>query len=300
MRDRRALAGLAYALAAYLAWGVSPVYFKALVAVPPLEILAHRVVWSVVLLAALLAASGRMGAVRRSLAEPRRIALLAGTAALISVNWFLYIWAVNTGRLLEASLGYFVNPLANVLLGVVFLRETLGRWQRVAVALAAAGVAVLLVRLGTFPWLSLALATSFAFYGLVRKRAGIDALGALLVETAVLAPLALAFLSVLGASGRGAFGSSAGTTALLVAAGAITALPLLWFGHAVQRLRLSTVGLVQYVAPTAQFLLAILVYREPFGSAHALAFACIWVSLAIYSADTVARSAALSRAAGPG
>jgi chloramphenicol-sensitive protein RarD len=300
MRDRRTLAGLAYGLAAYLAWGVSPVYFKALGHVPPLQILAHRVVWSVVLLAALLAASGRMGAVRRSLAEPRRIALLAGTAALISVNWFLYIWAIHSGRLLEASLGYFVNPLVNVLLGVVFLHETLSPRQRLAVALAAAGVLVLLVRLGTFPWLAFALAISFGVYGLLRKRAGVDALGALVVETAVLSPIALAFLSAVGASGDGAFGSSAATTALLVSAGAVTALPLLWFGHAVQRLRLSTVGLVQYVAPTAQFLLAVLAYREPFGSAHAIAFACIWVSLAIYTADALARSAALSRAAGPG
>jgi chloramphenicol-sensitive protein RarD len=292
MRDRSALAGLAYALAAYLAWGVSPIYFKALAGVPAQEILAHRVVWSVVLLGALLAATSGLGALGRAFADRRRAALLAGTAALISVNWFLYIWSVNAGRLLEASLGYFVNPLVNVLLGVVFLRETLSRPQRWAVALAAAGVVVLLVRLGTFPWISLTLALTFGVYGLLRKRAAVDALAGLFLETAFLAPAALAFLLFLGVRGRGAFGGSAATTALLVAAGAVTAIPLLWFGHGVHRLRLSTLGLVQYVAPTAQFLLAVLAYHERFTPAHAVAFAFIWASLAVYTADALARTRA--------
>ena len=290
MRDRPALVGLAYALGAYLAWGISPIYFKALARVPPLEILAHRVVWSLLLLAGLLAASRRLGPLGRVLADRRRLALLAGTAALLSVNWFIYIWAVNSGRLLEASLGYFVNPLVNVLLGVLFLGERLSVPQRWAVALASAGVLVLLLRLGTFPWVSLSLAISFGLYGLLRKRAAIGALEGLLVETAWIAPASLAYLLRLGASGDGAFGSGASTTALLVAAGAVTALPLLWFNHGVARLRLSTIGLVQYVAPTTQFLLAVLAYREPFGSAHAAAFAFIWASLAVYSADALART----------
>jgi chloramphenicol-sensitive protein RarD len=216
--------------------------------------------------------------------------LLAGTSALLSVNWFIYIWAVNAGRLLEASLGYFVNPLVNVLLGVLFLGERLSVPQRWAVALASAGVLVLLLRLGAFPWVSLSLALSFGLYGLLRKRAAIGALEGLLVETAWIAPAAAAFLFLRGASGEGAFGSGATTTALLLAAGAVTALPLLWFNHGVGRLRLSTIGLVQYVAPTTQFLLAVLAYREPFGSAHAAAFACIWASLALYSADALARA----------
>jgi chloramphenicol-sensitive protein RarD len=289
MRDRRALAGLAYAFAAYLAWGISPAYFKALAGVPAIEILAHRVVWSVVLLALLLAFTSGAGALVRSFADRRRAALLAGTACLVSANWFLYIWAVNSGRVLEASLGYFVNPLVNVLLGVVFLRESLSRPQRWAIALAAAGVAVLLVRLGTFPWVSLALALSFGAYGLLRKRAAVDALEGLFLETVFLAPAALALLLVLGARGSGAFGGSAGTTALLVAAGAVTAIPLLWFGHGVHRLRLSTLGVVQYVAPTAQFLLAVLAYHERFTPAHALAFGLIWASLAVYTADAIGR-----------
>jgi chloramphenicol-sensitive protein RarD len=290
MRDRPALVGLAYALAAYLAWGVSPVYFKALARVPPLEILAHRVIWSILLLAGLLAASRRLGPLRRVLADRRQVALLAGTATLLSVNWFIYIWAVNAGRLLEASLGYFVNPLVNVLLGVLFLGERLSVPQRWAVALASAGVGVLLLRLGTFPWVSLSLVLSFGLYGLLRKRAAIGALEGLLVETAWLAPAALVFLLHLGASGNGAFGSGPSTTALLVAAGAVTGIPLLWFNHGVARLRLSTIGLVQYLAPTTQFLLAVLAYREPFGSAHAAAFGFIWASLAVYSADALARA----------
>jgi chloramphenicol-sensitive protein RarD len=286
--DERAR-GLAYALATYLAWGLLPLYFKALRAVPAVEVLAHRVVWSLLLLAGLVAARGGRSAFREAF-RPRRLPLLAATTALIATNWLLYIWAVQTGRVLEASLGYFVNPLVNVLLGVVFLGEALSRGQRIAVALAAIGVAVLVLRAGTFPWLSLVLAASFGLYGLVRKRAAIDALGGLLVETALLAPPALAYLALRAASGAGTFGSALGPSVLLAAAGPITAIPLVGFTFAVHRLRLSTVGLVQYVAPTCQFLLAVLLYREPFGAAHAGAFVAIWASLAIYTWDALARA----------
>jgi chloramphenicol-sensitive protein RarD len=286
--DERAR-GLGYALAAYLAWGMLPLYFKALRAVPAVEVLAHRVVWSLVLLSALLAARGGKAAFRAAFRRDR-LPILAVTTCLIATNWLVYIWAVQTGRVLEASLGYFVNPLVNVLLGVLFLGETLSRGQRIAVALAAAGVGVLVVRAGTFPWLSLVLALSFGLYGLLRKRAGLDAVGGLLAETALLAPPALVLLGVRAASGAGAFGGEAGTSLLLAAAGPITALPLVWFTLAVHRLRLSTVGLVQYLAPTCQFLLAVLLYREPFGAAHAAAFAFIWASLALYSWDALARA----------
>ncbi len=286
--DERAR-GLGYALAAYLAWGMLPLYFKALRAVPAVEVLAHRVVWSLVLLSALLAARGGKAAFRAAFRRDR-LPILAVTTCLIATNWLVYIWAVQTGRVLEASLGYFVNPLVNVLLGVLFLGETLSRGQRIAVALAAAGVGVLVVRAGTFPWLSLVLALSFGLYGLLRKRAGLDAVGGLLAETALLAPPALVLLGVRAASGAGAFGGATGTSLLLAAAGPITALPLVWFTLAVHRLRLSTVGLVQYLAPTCQFLLAVLLYREPFGAAHAAAFAFIWASLALYSWDALARA----------
>jgi chloramphenicol-sensitive protein RarD len=286
--DERAR-GVAYAVATYLAWGLLPLYFKALRAVPAVEVLAHRVVWSLLLLAAILAA--RSGA--RGFAAPfRKLPVLAVSTVLIATNWLVYIWAVQSGRVLEASLGYFVNPLVNVLLGVAFLGEALSGRQRAAVALAAAGVAVLVARAGTVPWIALALAASFGLYGLLRKRAAIEPLGGLLVETALLAPPALAYLAWRAGTGAGAFGSAPRTTLLLAAAGPITALPLVAFGLAVHRLRLSTLGLVQYLAPTGQFLLAVLLYREPFGAAHAAAFALIWSSLALYSWDALARARA--------
>ena len=281
--------GFLYALAAYLAWGFLPIYFKALRGVPALEVLAHRVVWSVVLLAVAVLAARRGAAVREALSPGRR-GLLAATATLIAANWLLYIWAVQSGRIVEASLGYFVNPLVNVLLGVAFLGETLSRPQRIALGLAAAGVATLVVRLGAFPWVSILLALSFGLYGLLRKRAALDALGGLLAETALLAPLALAFLVARGAAGTGAFGRTPATTLLLALAGVITALPLVWFAVGVRRLRLSTMGLIQYVAPTGQFLLGVVLYREPFTRAHAVAFALIWSSLALYTWDALARA----------
>lgn len=286
--DERAR-GLAFALAAYLSWGMLPLYFKALRPVPALEILAHRVLWSLVLLAALLAVRGGAAAFRVPFRRDK-LPLLALTTTLITVNWLVYIWAVQVGRVLEASLGYFVNPLVNVLLGVAFLGESLSRRQKLAVALAALGVAVLIVRAYTFPWVSLVLATSFGLYGLLRKRAAIDAVGGLFGETALLAPAALAYLLFRAHAGTGAFGTGLGTSSLLAAAGAITALPLVWFTLGVHRLRLSTMGLVQYVAPSGQFLLAVLLYREPFGRAHAAAFAFIWASLALYSWEAFARA----------
>ena len=278
-------AGFAAASAAYLIWGLSPIYFKALRPSPPLEILAHRVVWSVAFLAATVALSGRWGTVRDALAKPRVRAVLALTTVLISCNWLLYIWAVNGGRVLEASLGYFVNPLVNVALGAVVLRESLSRRQLVAVAIAAAGVAVLVVRAGALPWVSLALALSFGLYGLLRKTAQVDALGGLFVETALLAPVSLGYLAVRHGRGEGTFGGAPGPSLLLAAAGLITAVPLVLFAVGVRRLRLSTIGLVQFIAPTTQFLLAVALYREPLSSAHVAAFALIWLSLAIYASD---------------
>jgi chloramphenicol-sensitive protein RarD len=279
--------GFAAALAAYVAWGLFPLYFKAIKHVPPLEILAHRVVWSMALLAVLVTWQRRWRELAATFAGGRLRVYLASTA-LISANWLIYIWAVNTNHVLEASVGYFVNPLVNVLLGVVFLRERLSRAQGVAVALAAAGVLVLAVRLGAFPWVSLALAATFGFYGLVRKKARIDAIVGLLVETSLLAPLALLYLVALAARAQGAFvAAGASTTALLAAAGVVTAVPLIWFAVGMRALRLSTMGLIQYITPTGQFLLAVALYREPFTTAHAIAFACIWSSLALYTYDAL-------------
>ncbi|HEY6005492.1 MAG TPA: EamA family transporter RarD [Anaeromyxobacter sp.] len=279
--------GLGFALAAYVTWGLMPIYFKALRPVPALEILAHRIAWSALLLAGMLARRGGPGF--RAPFRRDRLPLLAVTTVLISTNWLVYIWAVQAGRIVEASLGYFVTPLVNVLLGVAVLREPLTRRQRVAVALAGAGVAVLVLRTGAFPWVSLTLAASFGLYGLLRKRAAVDSVGGLFGETVLLAPAALAYLALGARAGTGAFGTGAAVTSLLLAAGPVTAFPLVWFGLAVRRLRLSTMGLVQYLTPTSQFLLGVLLYREPFGAAHAAAFACIWASLALYTWEVYAR-----------
>ena len=292
-RARRA-SGLASAVAAYGMWGLLPLYFKAMPGVGALEILAHRIAGSAVLLAAAIALwRGRAGFARLRAA---RVRVLLATTALIAVNWGLYIWAVQAGRVLEASLGYFVNPLVNVALGVGFLREALRPWQRAAFALAGAGVLALVVSTGAVPWIALALAGSFGLYGLLRKQADVEPVGGLFAETALLAPPALALLALLAARGDGAFLRTPRETLLLALAGVVTSVPLLAFGHAVRRLRLSTLGIVQYLAPTGQFLLAVLAFGEPFGRAQAFAFACIWGALGLYTWDAVTSA----RAPAPG
>jgi chloramphenicol-sensitive protein RarD len=281
-----ALAGVASALGCFGLWGLFPIYFKLLGHVPALEVLAHRVLWSAVLLLGLILAQGQWPALRAEFRDRRRLGFYLLTALLISANWLLYIWAVQNGRILEASLGYYINPLVNVLLGVLFLRERLNPRQWTAVALAAAGVLVLVVGHGVFPWISLMLALSFGGYGLLRKKAGHAATLGLCVETALLAPVALLFLATLAARGAGALGTVNGQTdLLLLAAGPVTVAPLLMFLEATRRLRLSTVGLIHYLTPTLQFLLAVTVYRETFTTVHLAAFGCIWLALALYGAD---------------
>jgi chloramphenicol-sensitive protein RarD len=277
--------GVAYASAAYATWGLFPIYFRLLAGVPAREILAHRIVWSAAFLVALLSALRQWRDVARALRTPGALRTLAATALLISSNWLVYIWAVNSGRVLDASLGYFVNPLVTVLLGVAFLRDRLSAAQKVAVAIAAAGVGVLVVSTGRVPWIAMALALTFGLYGLLRKRLQVDALSGLFAEVALLAPAALLYLGWIAAHDGSHFRASARVTALLAASGVVTAIPLLWFAAGVQRLRLSTVGVLQYLNPTIQFAIAVFAFREPFTRATAVAFACIWTSLAIYTAD---------------
>ncbi len=300
-KDRRdsATSGVLYAGAAYLIWGVFPFYFHALAGVPALQILAHRVVWSALFLFALVTVRRRWGEVAGELRRPRTVAGLAVSAVLISANWLTYIWAVNAGHVLEASLGYFVNPLVTVLLGVAFLHDRLSRRQAMAVGLAAVGVLSLVVWAHKVPWVALALALTFGFYGLVRKRIAVGAVAGLLCEVLVLTPLAVAYLASLHARGLGVFGSSLRPSLLLSASGVVTAVPLLFFALGVQRLRLSTVGLLQYLNPTAQFLIAVFAFGEPFTRAHALAFGCIWISLAVYTADALSQARANAAGAAP-
>jgi chloramphenicol-sensitive protein RarD len=284
-RSRASAVGVAYAAAAYLVWGLFPVYFRLLRGVPAPEILCHRIVWSAIFLVLLVTVLGRWGDVVRQLRVPGTLPTLAASAIFISANWLTYIWAVNAGHVLEASLGYFVNPIVTVLLGVIFLRESLSRQQALAVALAGGGVLWLVIRAGHVPWIALGLALTFAFYGLLRKRLRIDSISGLFGEVFLLAPAALLYLATI--RGESHFGAGPRFTWLLASSGVVTALPLLWFAAGVQRLRLSTVGLLQYLNPTMQFTIAVFVFREPFGGDHAVAFVCIWASLAIYTWDAV-------------
>ena len=278
--------GLAAAVAAFLMWGLFPLYWKLLAAVPALEVVAHRMVWGLVSVAIWVTLRGRWADARAVASRPGTALRLAGSGALISLNWLLYIWAVINDHVVEASLGYFINPLVNVLLGVLVLRERLGRAQWIAVALAAAGVTVLTLWHGRLPWIALALAVSFGLYGLARKTVGADAVVGLLWETALLTPLAAGYLFVLWQRGVGAFGPSRpGTSTLLALGGAVTAVPLVLFTLGARALPLSTVGFLQYLSPSLQFLLAVLVFREPFTPAHAATFAFIWAALAILTWD---------------
>ncbi|MEE8394258.1 MAG: EamA family transporter RarD [Rhodospirillales bacterium] len=276
--------GAAYALGAFLIWGGFPVFFKLLDQVPALEVLGHRIVWSMVFMGLLLLFLGRWRAVGETLANRRLVLTLGLSALMISTNWLVFIWAVNEGRILETSLGYFISPLVSVVLGVVFLKESMRPWQWIAVFLAVIGVVILVAQAGQLPWVSLVLALSFAFYGLIRKVAKVDAFTGLFVETLIVAPLALVFLVYLVIDGSGSF-TNLGLDGLLILSGVITALPLILYVQGAKRLRLSTIGLIMYITPTSHFALAVFVYGEPFTTAHLICFAFIWTGLAIYTFD---------------
>lgn len=284
---RTARIGVIYGLAAYLWWGFVAIYFKAVKEVPPLEVLTHRVIWSIVLLTLLLRLYGRLPEALRVLRERKVFLTLCITAALLACNWFTFIWAIINNQLRDASLGYFINPLVNVLMGYVFLKERLRPWQKLSVFLALAAVAFKTVALGQAPVVSLVLAFSFGTYGLIRKTAKVGGLVGLTIEVLILLPIALVYGAYLTVSDQGHFGTvSTSLTLLLVLGGAITAVPLIWFTNAAQRLRLATLGFLQYLAPSLQLLLAVVLYHEPFRGADAISFAVIWTALGIYSLDT--------------
>jgi chloramphenicol-sensitive protein RarD len=283
--------GLAAALGAFLIWGLFPLYLKPLSSVPATQILAHRIAWCCLLVFAWLAWRGELGAVRRALADPGTRLRLVASASLISVNWLVYVWAVTHGQVVEASLGYFINPLLNVVLGVLVLKERLNRAQWVAVTLAALGVAYLTAFAGRPPWIALVLAVSFGTYGLIRKVAAVESVPGLAAETLMLAPVAVGWLLWCEAMGTGALGhASAGVNALLVGSGLATALPLALFAYGARLIKYSTIGILQYVGPTLQFLIGVLVFGEPFPRARAIGFVLIWAALAVYAADSLWRS----------
>lgn len=289
--------GSLYAIAAFGFWGLTPVYYKLMPDVPPVEVLAHRVIWSVVFGAVFVSLVRAWPAVRSALSSPPTLRALALTAALVSTNWLIYIYAVVSDQVMATSLGYYINPLVNVLLGMLFLGERLGRGRTLAVALAAMGTASLAFELGGLPWISLTLAFSFGFYGLIRKRLGLPTMAALFVETLLVAPLALLALGWFAAQGESSFGGDLRTTLLLIFAGPVTLLPLLWFAEAARRLPLITVGFFQYLAPTLTFLLATLVYSEPFTLAWAVTFVFIWSGLAVFTIDSLRTRQLLRQAA---
>jgi len=274
-----------YAASAYILWGLFPIYFKTLQQVSPLEILSHRIAWAMVFLLATLLVRRQWAWIGAVLRRPKVLAGFAASAVLLSVNWFIYIWSVNNGHVIDSSLGYFMNPLVNVLLGFLFLHERMRPLQWAAVALAAAGVLWLTWQAGHPPWIGLALAFSFGCYGLLRKTAALGALEGLSLETFILFPIAFAYLAWLAVAGQNAFlQSTPATECLLAAAGPITAIPLLLFAAGARRIPMSTLGLLQYIAPSIQLLLGVWLYDEPFGT-RLVGFGVIWGALALYSLE---------------
>lgn len=278
----RARAGLLYGLSAYTMWGAFPLYFHLLADVPPWIVVCHRVGWSALLVGGSVSLRKEWRAVGQILRLPRSLALLAAAAVLIAVNWLIYIYAVGHGQTLQASLGYFMNPLLSIVLGMLFFRERLRLWQWVAVIIALVGVANLALCSSGFPWIAVSLAFSFGFYGFVRKKVDVNPLHALLVESAVLLPLALAAPALLQTQQL-----STATWGILSLSGVITAVPLLCFGAAVRSLQLTTIGFLQYVSPTLQFLIALWVLREPLNTAKLGSFILCWIAIGLYVLDSI-------------
>ena len=277
-------------VAAFGFWGIIPIYWKWMAAVPAPQILAHRVIWTTIFLVFVLSWRQRWPEVRNALKSRRATLFCLASGAAISLNWLVFIWAVNVNRVLETSLGYFMTPLVNVLFGAVFLRERLSRFQFGSVMLATVAVLNLTFGYGRFPWIAVTLAVSFGMYGLLRKLSGTAATPGLFIETILLVPLALGYLLVQQLHGTLFFGAPHWTPSLLLfTTGVVTGLPLVWFGHAARHLRLTTVGFLQYIAPSCTFFLGVFMYDEPFTRAHLVTFLLIWIALTIFTAETVRR-----------
>lgn len=289
--------GMVYAAGAYVSWGLLPIFWKALGGVPAFEILAHRIVWGLAVAVLLIALRGRWGALGAALRDRRTLLVFAASSLLLAFNWFVYIWAVNAGHILETSLGYFINPLVNVALGVIFLRERLRVGQGLAVGVALLGVLSLTLLYGAPPWIALGLALTFGAYGLLRKTAPLASLDGFALETLLMGLPALAYVLWLGAAGGGAFGHGGPvTTLLLVAAGVVTAVPLLLFAAGARLITMTTLGVLQYISPTLQLVLGVTLYGEQLGPQRLLGFGLVWVALLIYSGEGLLRSV---RRAGP-
>jgi chloramphenicol-sensitive protein RarD len=278
--------GSLYAVGAYTLWGMFPIYWKLIQSVPALEIIAHRILWTLLFTSSVLIITGDWRDFLAAIRQRQTFLPYVATATLLGINWFTYVWAVNAGYIVETSLGYFINPLVSVLLGVIFLKERLRFWQWIPVGLAFSGVLYLTIQYGSLPWIALTLAFSFGTYGLVKKTAPLESLHGLVSETGIMFFPAFIYLLSLEFSGSGAFGHQGLlTTILLTLAGVATGVPLLLFGAAARRIHLSTIGILQYIAPTLQFLIGVLIYAEDFSKDRVIGFSVIWVALLIYSTE---------------
>ncbi|MBI5650917.1 MAG: EamA family transporter RarD [Chloroflexi bacterium] len=290
--------GIWYAIGAYICWGLFPIYWKWLVHVPAIQLIGHRIIWSCLILIGVILVTRQWSAFRAAIQSPRALRIYFIAAIVVGVNWFVYVWGVNAGFVVETALGYFINPLISVLLGVIFLRERLRAWQWLPIGLATIGVVYLTLTYGSLPWIALTLAFSFAFYGLVKKTAPLNSLYGLALETAILFIPALLYLFFVETTGAGAFlHTGIAADLLLAGAGVATTVPLLMFASAARRIPLSLVGILQYIAPTLQFLCGVLIYREPFNQSQLIGFGFVWLALIIFAIESFAAHRAQTVAA---
>jgi chloramphenicol-sensitive protein RarD len=287
LNDKSVKAGVIFALAAYSMWGIAPMYFKLLSSIPALEIVMHRIVWSVLVLCLLLVVRKKFSQVFIAIRDPKIIVTLSISGLLLAVNWLIFIWAVNNDKVLDASLGYFINPLFNVLLARFFLQESLTRLQLLAVFVALAGVAFLIFSYGQLPWIALVLATSFSIYGLLRKKVKVDSMPGLLIESCIMLPFALLYWLVMDTSSGNMLANSFDLNIILLLAGVVTTAPLLCFTAAARRIRYTTLGFFQYIGPSLMFLLAVMHYQEPLDTTRIITFVCVWSGLLIYVYDSL-------------
>ncbi|HBV97452.1 MAG: transporter [Peptococcaceae bacterium BICA1-7] len=288
IQSNERLLGIASGMGAYLLWGILPIYWKLLSSVQPMEVLAHRIIWSFIFLAAVLTVTGKLFAfikeLRQVAAAPSRFVKVVLASLVISVNWLTYIWAVNNDHVIETSLGYYINPLISVLLGIIVLKERLSLWQTVSFLIAMIGVLNMTIHFGAIPWAALLLAFSFGLYGLLKKMVSLGAITGITIETLLISPFALLYIGYMQKSGSGAFGViSPETTGFMIGAGVITAVPLILFAGGANRLPLSIVGFLQYISPTITLILGVFLYHEPFTRVHLSSFIMIWTSLTIFS-----------------
>jgi len=286
--DKNEIIGAWYGVAAYILWGLLPLYWKLLTEISAEEILAHRIFWSFIFVGVILLFSKELTTLKKAIKDKKSLFLIALCAVIITLNWGTYIWAVNSDQVVEASMGYYINPLIVVLLGMIVLKEKFNLWQCVAIILAAIGVIVMTVQYGKIPWIALTLALTFSFYGLLKKLTNVGSIIGLALETTIIMPVALMYILFKQMTGIGALGNiTLLTTFFLFGSGIATATPLLLFAKAAKRIRLSTIGFLQYIAPTISLFLGVVIFNEPFTKTHLVSFGFIWVALVIYSLSNI-------------